>query len=161
MSLRAGWSGPGPGLRHRAAYLAGGAMTAVIYYGLFACALYGFHDRVPYLAVVVVSHLVAVLIVYPWYRLVVFPGAGGSWLAGYLRFYAVGLAFLAVCAVGLPILVEVAGIPILVAQACVILMSVSVSYVLHRMWTFRSRRSSGRGKQPDNLLQRAGAVKSH
>ncbi|MEU8246009.1 GtrA family protein [Nonomuraea sp. NPDC048916] len=146
--------------RHRVKYLMGGGMTAVIYYCIMASGLLFLDERVPYLCVVLAAHLITVVIVYPWYRLIVFPGAGDSWLVGYLRFYVVGLSVLTASIVGLPILVELAGIPILLAQALIIVMTLSVSYGAHRMWTFRRRGSSGPGNPPHNLQQRGGAVKS-
>ncbi|GAA3201993.1 GtrA family protein [Nonomuraea roseoviolacea] len=136
-----------PGMAHRLAYLAGGGVTAVIYYGILAAALAATGGRVPYLLLVVASHLVTVVIVYPWYRLVVFPGAGHGWLAGYLRFYAAGLSILSASLVGLPILVELAGLPVLAAQALIITLTFSCSYALHRAWTFRRRGSSRRGRE--------------
>ncbi|MEV4106445.1 GtrA family protein [Nonomuraea sp. NPDC049695] len=146
---------------HRVAYLTGGGLTAVIYYGFFALGLHLLRDVVPYVCVAVVGHFITVVIVYPWYRLVVFPGADVSWLVGYLRFYAVGLSVLAFSIVGLPILSGLVGIPLLVAQALIICMTLSGSYVVHRMWTFRRRGSRGPGKSPDNLQQSRGVVKSH
>ncbi|WP_329083736.1 MULTISPECIES: GtrA family protein [unclassified Streptosporangium] len=124
---------------HRITYLLAGAMTALVYYALLGLGLLVVEDGVPYLFLVVVSHLVTVVIVYPWYRLVVFRGSGHSWFAGYLRFYAVGLSFLAASVIGVPLLVELAGIPIMVAQGMVILTSPPLSYAINRAWVFRDR----------------------
>ncbi|MDR8414576.1 GtrA family protein [Nonomuraea sp. 3-1Str] len=148
-----------PRLGHRLAYLAGGGGTAVIYYGILAAALPALGDRVPYLGLVVASHLVTVMIVYPWYRLVVFPGTGDGWLAGYLRFYAAGLSILTASLVGLPILVELAGLSVLPAQALIIAVTFLLSYALHRTWTFRGRGSSRSGNPPHNLRPSRSAAK--
>ncbi|MFG1686358.1 GtrA family protein [Nonomuraea sp. NPDC049269] len=134
------------GFSQRITYLLGGALTAAIYYGILVAGLLLLRDTVPYLLVVVVSHFATVVIVYPWYRLVVFSGAGVSWLVGYLRFYAVGLSFLLSSVIGLPILVELIGISIFLAQALVIMASVSISYLIHRSWTFRAVETSRIGK---------------
>ncbi|NUW42405.1 GtrA family protein [Nonomuraea rhodomycinica] len=154
-----------PGMAHRLAYLAGGGATAVMYYGILAAALAVTGERVPYLVLVVASHLVTVVIVYPWYRLVVFPGAGHGWVAGYLRFYAAGLSILSASLVGLPILVELAGLPVLAAQALIITMTFSLSYALHRAWTFRRGRPSRRGRErsgnpPHNLRPNRSAART-
>jgi putative flippase GtrA len=124
---------------HRITYLLAGAMTAAVYYALLGMALLAVKETVPYLLLVVASHFVTVVIVYPWYRLVVFRASGDSWLIGYLRFYMVGLSFLGASVVALPILVEFAGVSIMVAQGVVIVMSPPLSYAIHRKWTFRDR----------------------
>ncbi|MFB9678885.1 GtrA family protein [Streptosporangium vulgare] len=124
---------------HRITYLIAGAMTAMVYYALLGLGLLVVEDGVPYLFLVVVGHLMTVVIVYPWYRLVVFRDSGYSWLVGYLRFYVVGLSFLVASVIGVPLLVELAGIPILVAQGMVIVASPPLSYAINRRWVFRER----------------------
>jgi putative flippase GtrA len=124
---------------HRITYLMAGAMTAAVYYALLGLGLLFANGGIPYLFLVVVGHAITVVIVYPWYRLVVFRVSGESWLIGYLRFYAVGVSFLAASLAGLPIMVELLGIPIMAAQALIIAMSPPLSYAIHRTWTFRNR----------------------
>ncbi|WP_248963963.1 GtrA family protein [Sphaerisporangium perillae] len=143
--------------RHLITYLMGGALTALLYYAILVAGLLTLGKVVPYLYVVVVSNFATVVIVYPWYRLVVFRGAGGSWLAGYLRFYAVGLTGLVTSLVGLPILVELAGVPILVAQVLLIVASVPLNYALYRIWTFRDR-AGGRFRRTGRDLRRGGRI---
>jgi|GEM_PF-6928421 len=125
---------------HRITYLFAGAVTAMVYYALLGLGLLAFEDDAPYLFLVVVSHLMTVVIVYPWYRLVVFRDSGYSWPAGYLRFYGVGLSFLAASVVGVPLLVELVGVPIMVAQGMVMVTSPPLSYAINRAWVFRDRR---------------------
>jgi putative flippase GtrA len=124
---------------HRITYLLAGAMTAVVYYALLGLALLVAGNAAPYLVLVVVSHFVTVVAVYPVYRLVVFRVSGVSWISGYLRFYVVGLSFLGASLAGLPLLVEVAGLPLMVAQGLIILASPPLSYLINRTWTFRVR----------------------
>jgi putative flippase GtrA len=124
----------------------GGALTALLYYAILAAGLLTLRDTVPYLCVVVASNFFAVVVAYPWYRLVVFHGTAGSWLTGYLRFYAVGLAGLVSSLIGLPILVELAGIPVLVAQPFLIAASVPLNYAIYRIWAFRHRPGLGPGE---------------
>ncbi|MER5422734.1 GtrA family protein [Streptosporangium roseum] len=123
----------------RITYLLAGAMTAVVYYALLGLALLMAKNEVPYLFLLVVSHLVTVVIVYPWYRRVVFRASGEPWLTGYLRFYAVGVGFLAVSVVGVPILVEFVDMSIMVAQGVIIVASPPLSYAINKRWTFRDR----------------------
>ncbi len=122
---------------NRITYALGGAMTAAVYYALLGLGLLAAKGSVHYLVLIVVSHFATVVIIYPWYRLVVFQYSGDSWLRGYVRFYVVGLGFLGVSVIGLPILVELARIPIMVAQGIVIFLNPPLSYLIHRTWTFR------------------------
>jgi putative flippase GtrA len=124
---------------HRTTYLLAGALTAGVYYALLGLALLAVGDRVPYLFLVLVSHMVTVTAVYPWFRRVVFRVSGEPWITGYLRFYAVGLGFLAASIVGLPLLVEFAKIPIMIAQGLIIAVNPPITYFIHRKWTFRKR----------------------
>jgi putative flippase GtrA len=126
-------------LDQRIKHLLAGGMTAGVYYILLGLGLLAAKNVVPYLLVVVISHFITSVIVYPVYRLAIFKVASEGWLSGCLRFYAVGLTFLGASVVGLPFLVEFAGIPIMVAQALIILLSPPLSYVIHRTWTFRER----------------------
>ncbi|MFB9879064.1 GtrA family protein [Planobispora siamensis] len=123
----------------RITYLAGGVMTVASYFSLLTLGLLIFEGGVPYLFLVVVSHLCTVVIVYPWYRVVVFRVTEGSWIAGYLRFYVVCLGFLATSLAGLPILVELAGLPVLVAQFLIMGAGALLGYAVNRSWTFRER----------------------
>ncbi|MEV5706118.1 GtrA family protein [Actinoallomurus sp. NPDC052274] len=123
----------------RVTYLLAGGVTAVVYYAILCVGLLAVRDEVPYLFVVVASHFVTALIVYPMYRLAIFKISDDDWLPGFMRFYAVGLGFLAASVIGLPILVEFGGVPLLVAQALIILMSPPLSYAINRTWTFRKR----------------------
>ncbi|MFC4057832.1 GtrA family protein [Planomonospora corallina] len=123
----------------RTTYLIGGAVTVAVYSGLLALGLLILEGRVPYLFLVAVSHLLAVIIVYPWYRLVVFRTSRDPWIRGCLRFYAVGLSFLLASLAGLPLLVELAGLPVLLAQLLVLPASTALSYAINRSWAFRDR----------------------
>ncbi|MFC4590294.1 GtrA family protein [Sphaerisporangium corydalis] len=139
---------------HLITYLTGGALAAVLYYAIMITGLLVVGGTVPYLYVVVTAHFATVVIVYPWYRLVVFPASGDSWPRGYLRFYTVGLGFLACSLAGLPILAGWAGIPVLVAQAIIIVANLAVSHAVHRAWTFGKAPASGRGNGSPALRQR-------
>jgi hypothetical protein len=135
-----GWRSLLSALRcQRVLYLLSGAMTAVIYCTILELGLLAVKNAIPYVFLLVVCHFTASVIVYPWYRVVVFRVSDGSWLMGYMRFYVVGLGFLAASVVGVPIMVEFAGLPIILAQSLVIVLSPPLGYVAHRTWTFRDR----------------------
>ncbi|WP_169945943.1 GtrA family protein [Microbispora sp. H11081] len=125
-------------LGQRITYLLAGAATAGVYYVLLGLGLLLTRNSVPYLFLVVGCHFVTVVAVYPAYRLVVFRGCAVGWIPGYLRFYAVGLTFLGASAAGLPLLVELAGMPLMAAQALIILLSPPLSYLANRFWAFRA-----------------------
>ncbi|GAA4206600.1 hypothetical protein GCM10022252_68960 [Streptosporangium oxazolinicum] len=121
------------------------ATTALLYCSLLGLGLLVAKDAVPYLFLAMAAHLTTVVIVYPWYRLVVFRAAGQPWLTGYLRFYVVGLGFLATSLAGLPVLVELFHLPVMAAQALLLVISPTVSYAIHRAWTFRERATTQAG----------------
>ncbi|GAA1308799.1 hypothetical protein Psi02_25260 [Planotetraspora silvatica] len=124
--------------RERITYMAAGATTALVYYVFLGLGLLVTGDRVPYLFLVAACYSATVPAAYPVYRRLVFRDAGGSWLTGCLRFYAVGASFLAVSMTGVPLLVELAGFPVLVAQGLIIIASPPLTYLIHNKWTFRS-----------------------
>jgi hypothetical protein len=117
-------------------YLGAGAVSAATYYGLFAAIWLIAGGRISYLIVAVVANAATAASTYSLYRRVVWrsPAAG---LRGFLRFYVVCLSALAYSFVGLPLLVEWAGLPVLVAQAIVVITSPLINYQLQRFWTFR------------------------
>ena len=122
----------------RVRYLLVGGVAAVVFYGVFSGGWLLLHHRAPYLAMVLVANLVTAVTTYPLYRRHVF-GADGPWLRGFLRFYVVCFGSLIFNLVSLPLLVEVAHLPVLLAQAIVIVVTPLVNYQVNRCWTFRTR----------------------
>jgi putative flippase GtrA len=122
----------------RVRYLVVGGVAALVYYGLFAAAWLLSAGRAPYLALAVAANLVTAVVTHPLYRRGVFR-SGGPWLAGFARFYLTCLWSLAASLGGLPLLVEVARVPVLVAQAIVIVALPLVNYQVNRRWAFRTR----------------------
>jgi GtrA-like protein len=93
---------------------------------------------VPYLAVALLANLVTAVPTYQIQRRLVFR-ATGPWWPGFRRFYVLCLGSLACVTIGLPLLVEIGGLPVLLAQALVIGGSPLVNYQLARLWAFRAR----------------------
>lgn len=142
-----GMSGP-PGwlLRvvrdQRVAFLVVGGVNTVVGFLCFAGFLLLLGQR-RYLAVLVCAHVVSVLIAFVLYRFVVFR-VRGHVLADLWRFETVYLAALAVNFVLLPLLVEIAHLPVLLAQALIVFVTSVMSWVGHKHYSFRRRSSSGK-----------------
>ncbi|WP_456246752.1 GtrA family protein [Longispora urticae] len=120
----------------RVRYVAAGGIAAVVFYGTFSGTWLLFGGRVPYLAAVLVANIVTALVTYPIYRRSVFVSSG-PYVTGFLRFYAVSLWSLAYNLVALPLLVEVLGVPVLIAQGIVIVTGPLINYQIHRLWAFK------------------------
>src|SRR5665648_1003128 len=118
----------------RVACLAVGAINTVVGYLSFAAFLVIVGQR--YLAALVCAHVVSVLIAFVLYRLVVFR-VRGHVLADLWRFETVYLSGLAVNFVLLPGLVEIAHLPVLLAQALIVLVTSVMSWVGHKHYSFR------------------------
>lgn len=122
----------------RVRYVVAGSVGALGYYTLFSGGWLLLGPRVPYLLIAVVANAVNAVLTYPLYRRLVFRRSG-PWLAGLVRFYVICLWSLFVTLAGLPLLVEFAGLHVLVAQALIIIGTPLINYQLHRFWAFRDR----------------------
>ena len=140
-----GMSGP-PGLLlrvvrdQRAAFLLVGALNTVVGIGWFAVFLVTVGQLWGrpwgYLAALACSHVLSVLCAFVLYRFVVFR-VRGHVLADLWRFETVYLSALAVNVVLLPVLVEIAELPVLLAQALIVVVTSVMSWVGHKHYTFR------------------------
>jgi putative flippase GtrA len=119
----------------RAHYVLAGGCGAVVYYGLFSAGWLIAGHRTPYLLLAVLANAATAVLSYPIYRRIF--GGTGPWAAGLVRFYLVSLGSLACTLVGLPLLVEQAGLPVLPSQALIIVVAPVITYRLHRGWSFR------------------------
>ncbi len=123
--------------------MAAGAISAAVYYAFFAggYALLGDHlfSRAAVSAdvVAVLANLATAVVVYPLYRRHVF-GWDGAWLRGFPRFYVITLSGLVWALIGLPVLIEIVGLPALVALAIIIAALPLLNYQFLRLWTFRA-----------------------
>ena len=122
----------------RVRYLFAGGVAAVVYYATFAGGWLMSDGRVPYLLMAVVANLVTAVSTYPLYRNVVF-GATGPLLPGFVKFYLICFGSLVFNLVGLPFLVEVVRVPVLLAQAVLLVTAPLINYQVNRFWTFRPR----------------------
>ena len=148
-----GMSGP-PGwlLRvirdQRTAFLVVGVINTVVGFLVFAGFLLVLGQRWDepwgYLATLTCAHIVGVLFAFVLYRYVVFR-VRGHVLSDLWRFETVYLSALAVNFVLLPVLVEIAHLPVLLAQALIVMVTSLMSWVGHKHYSFR------RASSPEKL----------
>ena len=124
----------------RVAFLVVGAANTVIGISWFAVFLVTvgqvWGQPWGYLASLACSHVLSVLCAFVLYRFVVFR-VRGHVLADLWRFETVYLSALAVNFVMLPLLVEIAGLPVLLAQAMIVLLTSVISWVGHKHFSFQ------------------------
>jgi len=94
-----------------------------------------------YLLALVCAHVVSVLIAFVLYRLAVFR-VRGHVLKDLWRFETVYLTALGVNFVLLPVLVEIAHLPVLGAQGLIVLVTSVMSWLGHKHFSFRRAASS-------------------
>ena len=124
----------------RVAFLIVGAINTVVGYACFAGFLLLLGQQ-RYLLTLACAHVVSVLIAFVLYRFVVFR-VRGHVLADLWRFETVYLVALAVNFVLLPVLVELAHLPVLLAQALIMLLTSLMSWLGHKNYSFRRPPSS-------------------
>lgn len=139
----------------RVAFLAVGAVNTVVGYLFFAAFLLAvgqlWGQPWSYLAALACAHVVSVLVAFVLYRFVVFR-VRGHVLADLWRFETVYLLALAVNFALLPLLVEVANLPVLLAQGLIVFVTAVMSFVGHKHYSFR--RGSSSGDPSSDKLQR-------
>jgi putative flippase GtrA len=98
--------------------------------------------HIGYLAVLVISWVLNILEAFLAYRFLVFRVQGHFFL-DLARFSSVYLASFGFNLVALPLAVELLGLPVIAAQACVLLVVVVASYTAHSSFSFRRSPSGG------------------
>ena len=129
-----------------------GVVNALFGFGLFALLQIALGDRVHYLILLLVANIVAVVEAYVLQRWLVFL-VRGRWWRGLARFSSVYLVALVVNMVALPLLVEIVLLPVLPAQAIVVVSTAMGTFFVHRGFTFRRPsatvdEASGRSNAP-------------
>jgi putative flippase GtrA len=118
-----------------------GVVNSVFGFAVFTGLQLTIGGRVHYLVVLLASHVVSVFEAYLLQRWLVFRVSGHWWL-DLARFWSVYLVALGVNLVALPLLVEIAHISVLPAQALVMLGTALGTYLAHRGFTFRRPRET-------------------
>ncbi|HET6213513.1 MAG TPA: GtrA family protein [Micromonosporaceae bacterium] len=128
----------------RVRYVAVGCLAAAVYYGLFSAGYLLAGHRISASAgfsadvIAVFANLATAVLTFPLYRVAVF-GGDGPWIQGFLRFYVIAFWSLLWSLVGLPLLIDVVGLPVLLAQAIIVVAVPLLNYQIHIFWTFRRR----------------------
>jgi len=139
-----GVAGPdGPLLRiikdRRVAFVVVGGVNTVVGFGWFTLFTFALERWIGYMGVLVLAQVVSVLCAFVLYRRFVFR-VRGHVMRDLLRFSMVYVVAFAVNAVLLPLLVEVAGLPVLLSQALIVVVTTVVSYLGHRYFSFARKK---------------------
>ncbi|MEV6964712.1 GtrA family protein [Hamadaea sp. NPDC051192] len=119
----------------RVRYLLAGGITAVISYAYFSVLFLLVGHHVHYLVTLTIANFLTTVTAYPIYQHGVYQ-AGQGGFAQFLRFYATCLWALVFGLVTMPLLVELVSVPVLLAQAIVIVVFPLINYPLQRRWAF-------------------------
>jgi putative flippase GtrA len=120
-----------------------GGVNTVVGYALFAALDVGVGHWIGYLGSLYGSYALAVPLAFVLHRRFTFRVAGsGSTFVDFVRFASVYVVSLAINTALLPLLVEVAHLSPLVAQAITIVVTTLMSYFGHKLFSFR------RGSRP-------------
>lgn len=141
-----GMSGPdGPLLRlikdRRVAFLIVGVINTVVGFAWFALFELTIGRVWGYMATLLFAHVASVLCAFVLYRRFVFRVRGHVWI-DLARFESIYLVSLGINALLLPLLVELAGLQPIVAQALIVFVTTIVSYVGHSRFSFRRKKVS-------------------
>lgn len=143
---------PGPLLRlirnQQVAFLLVGVTNTAVGFAFFVMFEYTIGQIWGYLATLAFAHVCSVLCAFVLYRTFVFKVRGHVW-RDLGRFEMVYLVALGINAAMLPLLVEVAGLAVIPAQALIVFVTTLVSYFGHRGFSFR--------RSPKEVLRHAAA----
>jgi putative flippase GtrA len=124
----------------------------------FFHALWG--DRLPYLFILVLTYIPAIVIGFTLYRVLVFK-VKGHVIKDFVRFTMVQAASLAINAGSLPFFHEVVGLPVLMAQAVSMAVVVVFNYLGHLYFSFRRSHGhpdAGRRIEPEFVEAEQGQI---
>lgn len=131
---------PGPFLRlvrdQRVAFLIVGATNTLVGFIWFITFQMLLQERAGYMAVLLCAHVASVLCAFVLYRRFVFRVHGHVW-RDLWRFELVNLTSLGINAAILPVMVELAGLPVIMAQLVSTVITMTISFFAHRGFSFR------------------------
>ena len=127
----------------RVRFLLVGAVNTVVAYVLFAALTSWVFGDAPlgYLLSLVVSYAVAIVLAFILYRRIVYRVTGNV-VIDFVRFLGVYAVTISINLVALPVLVEVLHLPVLLAQALVVVAATIISFFGHREFSFRRPEAS-------------------
>jgi putative flippase GtrA len=123
----------------RVRYLMTGGIAAAIFYSIFLALYFTVGNRFPYVALVLIANTACAFITFRMYRDGVFR-TDTAIIPGFVRFYVLGLTSLVGSATIVPLLVEVAGVPVAIAPIIYIAMQPLIFYPINKFWVFRARK---------------------
>jgi len=122
----------------RVRFLIVGGINTVVGYALFVAFELTLGDYIGYLGSLYASYVLATGLAFVLHRRFTFRVNGtGNVLLDFLRFASVYVVSLAINTVALPILIELAGMNSLAAQAIIVVVTTLVSYFGHKLFSFR------------------------
>lgn len=123
-------------LNEKARFLVVGAYNTAFGYMAFVGLYLWFKESIHYLIVVAIAHLISVANAFLTQRRLVFRD-NSPLLASFVRFNVATTISLLFGLAGMALLVDGVGIPPLISQAIVTILSTIGIYILHRRYTFR------------------------
>jgi len=122
----------------RVRFLIVGGINTVVGYALFVAFELTLGGYIGYLGSLYASYVLATGLAFVLHRRFTFRVNGtGNVLLDFLRFASVYVVSLAINTVALPILIELAGMNSLAAQAIIVVVTTLVSYFGHKLFSFR------------------------
>ena len=119
-------------------YLLVGGYNTAFGYILFVLLLIIFNSRAHYLILLIISHVVSVTNAFLAYKFLVFK-TQEPWLPEFFKFNMVYLGTLLINLIALPIMVNLLTIRPIVAQAWFVVITVLISYLGHKRFSFKSQ----------------------
>lgn len=120
----------------RTVFLGMGAINTAFAFAVFVTLQLTLGDHLQYLVILLVTHVLGVLEAFTLYRLFVFR-VRGNLLLDLLRFESVNLVAFTVNLALLPLLVEVGGLPVILAQVVVLGVVTLGTFLGHKHFSFR------------------------
>lgn len=117
-------------------YLVVGLWNTLIGYGFFFLLYLWLGDSIHYLIIAIFSHILAVTQSFLTQRYLVFCSKE-NWRGEYVRFHITHLGSLSFGLLALPVCIELFRLPLLIAQALIVGITIVGSFVAHRHYTFR------------------------
>ncbi len=122
----------------RVAFVGVGAINTVVGTVVFVGLQLSLGQVAHYLVVLLCAHVISVLIAFVLHRRLVFR-VTGSVLRDLARFETVYLGALAVNLLALPLLVELAGLPVIASQLLIVFVTAMISFFGHKHFSFRRK----------------------
>lgn len=117
-------------------YLIVGGWNTIFGYATFSILYLLLNEKLNYILVAIVSHIISVTQSFLTQRNIVFRSKN-IWISEYIRFHVANIASLGLGLIILPILVETVKLTSLIAQALATFFIIIMSYFAHKHFTFK------------------------